>query len=82
MKQEALSLTGTIVEILKGDNFKVKVDPISESSTKEWFSLCKPSGKIRQHHINLTIGDKVKIEVSPYDLQKGRIVFRERGDKK
>lgn len=37
---------------------------------------CKPSGKIRQNHINVVAGDRVKVELSPYDLTKGRIMRR------
>lgn len=61
-------MKGVILEIMKGDNFKVK--------TESHEVICKPSGKIRKHHINLIPGDKVDIEVSPYDLNKGRIVYR------
>ena len=68
MKEENIPLTGVILEILKGDNFRVKTDKHE--------AICKPSGKIRKHHINLIPGDKVEIEVSPYDLTRGRIVYR------
>lgn len=37
---------------------------------------CQPSGKLRQHKININVDDKVKIEMSPYDLTRGRITFR------
>lgn len=68
MKEDNIPLKGVILEILKGDNFRVK--------TENHEAICKPSGKIRKNHINLIPGDKVDIEVSPYDLSKGRIVYR------
>jgi translation initiation factor IF-1 len=72
MKEENIKLNGVIIEILKGDNFKV----LNKESFREHHIICKPSGKIRQHKINLVPGDKVEIEVSPYDLSKGRITYR------
>lgn len=72
MKEENIKLNGVIIEILKGDNFKV----LNKESFKNHYVICKPSGKIRQHKINLVPGDKVEIEVSPYDLSKGRITYR------
>ena len=72
MKEENIKLNGVITEILKGDNFRV----LNKENTKEHYVICRPSGKIRQHKINLVPGDKVEIEVSPYDLTKGRITYR------
>lgn len=68
MKEDNIPLRGVILEILKGDNFRIK--------TENHEAICKPSGKIRKHHINLIPGDKVDIEVSPYDLTRGRIIYR------
>ena len=65
---EVLEFEGT-VESLSRDKFKVKV-------SEDYAPLCIISGKIRQSGIKITIGDKVKIEVSPYNLQLGRITFR------
>lgn len=72
MKEDNIKLNGVITEVLKGDNFKV----LSKQGIKEYFVICKPSGKIRQYKINLLPGDKVEFEVSPYDLSKGRITYR------
>ena len=72
MKEDNIKLNGIITEILKGDNFKV----LNKEGFKDHYVICKPSGKIRQHKINLVTGDKVEIEVSPYDIHKGRIVYR------
>jgi len=71
MKEDSIRLNGVITDVLKGDNFKVL-----NKETKDHYIICKPSGKIRLNKINLTIGDTVEMEVSPYDLNKGRIVYR------
>jgi len=71
LKEELIELSGVILEILKGDNFKVRTE-------NNHIAVCKPSGRIRLHKIYMVPGDKVKVEVSPYDLSKGRIVFREK----
>ena len=69
-KQENLSFTGEVVEELGNSMFSVELD------SKEHQVLCTISGKIRKNYIRILAGDKVKIEVSPYDLTKGRIVTR------
>ena len=60
---------GVILESLPSLTFKVKLSDDSEV-------LARLSGKMRIHHIRVLVGDKVKVELSPYDLKKGRIVFR------
>lgn len=70
-KQENLSFVGTIVEELGNSMFKVELD-INNNS----FVICTISGKIRKNYIRVMTGDRVKIEVSPYYLTKGRIVAR------
>lgn len=72
MKEDNIKLNGVITDVLKGDNFKV----LNKEGTKSHYVICKPSGKIRLNKINLTIGDTVEFEVSPYDLNKGRIIYR------
>ena len=69
-KQENLEFTGTVVEELGNSMFKVELDnnPVQ--------ILCTISGRIRKNYIRIVTGDSVKIEVSPYDLTKGRIVRR------
>ena len=71
MKEDLIKLNGKIIEILKGDQFKIELENGN-------FAICNPSGRIRQCKIWMTIGDKVQIELSPYDLTKGRIVYREK----
>ena len=69
-KQENLSFTGEVVEELGNSMFSVELDFMEHQV------LCTISGKIRKNYIRILAGDKVKIEVSPYDLTKGRIVTR------
>lgn len=71
-KQEVLSFTGIIVEVLPNALFRVQIEGLIEPI------LCHISGKMRKNHINVLIDDLVDIEVSPYDITKGRIVFREK----
>ena len=61
--------TGVVVEALPNAMFRVKLDNGHEI-------LAVISGKMRMHYIKILVGDKVTIEMSPYDLTKGRIVYR------
>jgi len=70
-KQESIRKEGTVVEGLPNANFKVKIDDGQEV-------LAHISGKMRIHFIRILPGDRVVIEVSPYDETKGRIVYREK----
>lgn len=70
-KQENLSFTGEVIEELGNSMFRVELD-IDNAPTV----LCTISGKIRKNYIKILAGDRVKIDVSPYDLTKGRIVTR------
>lgn len=69
-KQENLSFNGIVIEELGNSMFKVELD-ISSSTV-----LCTISGKIRKNFIKIVTGDKVIVEISPYDLSRGRIVTR------
>ncbi len=69
-KSDILEMEGEIVDVLPNQMFKVK---LSES---KHVILCYTGGKMRQNKIRLVTGDTVKVEMSPYDLSKGRIVFR------
>jgi translation initiation factor IF-1 len=66
---EVIELTGSVVDVLPNSTFKVKVNTTHEV-------LCYMSGKLKQHKIKVILGDNVKLEVSPYDLTKGRITYR------
>ncbi len=70
-KQDAIEVTGTVLETLPNAMFRVKL----ENGHKV---LAHISGKMRMHYIKILPGDKVKIELSPYDLGRGRVVYRER----
>ncbi len=71
MKQEGTKKDGIIIEGLPNANFRVKLDDGSEV-------LAHVSGKMRIHFIKILAGDRVKIELSPYDSTRGRIVYREK----
>ena len=68
-KQSAIEQDGTIVEALSNAMFRVELENGHEI-------IAHISGKMRTHYIKILPGDKVRIEMSPYDLSKGRIVFR------
>lgn len=68
-RDDKVVMTGVILENNTG-LFRVKID------STEQIVVCQPSGKIRKNKIVLVAGDKVKVEMSPYDLTKGRISFR------
>ena len=69
MKEELLELTGEVIEKLPNAMFKVKLENGFEV-------LAHISGKIRMNYIRILPGDKVKVELSPYDLTRGRITWR------
>ena len=68
-RQAAIEQDGTIVESLSNAMFRVVLENGHEITAHI-------SGKMRMHYIKILPGDKVKVEMSPYDLSKGRIVFR------
>jgi translation initiation factor IF-1 len=68
-KQSAIEQDGTILEALSNAMFKVELE-------KGCQITAHISGKMRMHYIKMLPGDKVKVEMSPYDLTMGRIVFR------
>lgn len=69
MSKEVIKLEGEIVDLLPGTMFKVKLE-------NEHIILAHISGKMRINFIKLMPGDKVEVEMSPYDLTKGRITKR------
>jgi translation initiation factor IF-1 len=68
-KQGPITMDGTITETLPNAMFRVKLDNGHEV-------LAVISGKMRMHYIKILVGDKVTVEMSPYDLRKGRITYR------
>lgn len=70
-KEAAIQLEGYVEEVLPNAMFRIKVN---EKHTV----MAVISGKMRQNKIQILTGDRVKVEVSPYDLFKGRVVYREK----
>ena len=68
-KQAAIEQDGTIVEALSNAMFRVELE-------NGHVIIAHISGKMRMHYIKILPGDKIRVEMSPYDLSKGRIVFR------
>ena len=72
-----IELEATVVQALPNAMFKLRLDnPKAEGGNHEILGFV--SGKMRKHFIRILPGDKVKVQLSPYDLSKGRIVFRQR----
>jgi len=69
-KDDIIELTGKVDEVLPGNMFRVKVDNMPNPL------LCYMGGKLKQNKIRIILGDNVKVEVSPYDLSKGRVIYR------
>jgi translation initiation factor IF-1 len=68
-KEEAIEFSGTVSELLPNAMFRVKLDNNHEV-------LAHTSGKMRKNRIRVLAGDRVNVEMTPYDLTKGRITFR------
>lgn len=68
-KQSSIRVDGVIIEALPNATFQVRLENGHEI-------LAHISGKMRMHYIKILPGDKVSLEISPYDLTKGRIVYR------
>ena len=70
-KEEKIEMEGTVIEALPGTQFRVLLDNDHEV-------LAYLSGKMRRYYIRILLGDRVKLEVSPYDLTRGRITYRQK----
>ena len=70
-KEEAIEVEGIVKESLPNTMFRVELK-------NGHVILAHLSGKMRKHYIRILTGDKVKVEMTPYDLSKGRIIFREK----
>ena len=68
-KQDVIEIEGLVIDTLPNAQFKVKLENGHEI-------LAHVSGKIRMHYIRILPGDRVTVEISPYDLTRGRITFR------
>jgi translation initiation factor IF-1 len=69
-KEDVIRQRGEVTESLPGSTFRVQL-------SNGHVILCHISGRIRKHYIRILTGDRVIVEMSPYDLTKGRIVYRE-----
>jgi len=70
-KEEKIQVEGTVIEALPGTQFRVQLDNGHEV-------LAYLSGKMRRYYIRILLGDRVKLEMSPYDLTRGRITYRQK----
>jgi len=68
-KEEAIEMDGIVIESLPNTNFKVKLD-------NGHVVNAHISGRMRKHYIRILLGDRVTVQLTPYDLTKGRITFR------
>jgi translation initiation factor IF-1 len=68
-KEDLIEFTGTIIELLPNATFRVQLE-------NEHMVLAHTSGRMRKNRIRVLAGDKVTVEMTPYDLTKGRITFR------
>jgi len=70
-KEEKIQLEGIVTEALPGTQFRVRLDNGHEV-------LAYLAGKMRRYYIRILLGDRVQVEISPYDLTRGRIIYRQR----
>ncbi|MBI9043560.1 MAG: translation initiation factor IF-1 [Anaerolineaceae bacterium] len=68
-KEEKIEMEGTVTEALPGTQFRVELENGHEI-------LAYPAGKMRKYYIRILLGDKVRLEMTPYDLSRGRITYR------
>lgn len=72
-KAETLRFTGVVKEVLPSTTFRIALDGMDNTSH---MIVGHISGKIRKNNITILLGDKVEVEMTPYDLSRGRIVYR------
>ncbi|MEZ4516784.1 MAG: translation initiation factor IF-1 [Chloroflexota bacterium] len=70
-KEDKLEVEGTVIELLPNTQFMVELDNGHRV-------LAYLSGKMRKHYIRILLGDRVRVEMTPYDLERGRITYRYR----
>ncbi len=68
-KEDLIEMNGVVTDVLPDGRFRVKLENNHEL-------IAYTAGKMKKHHIRILAGDKVTLELSPYDLNKGRITFR------
>ena len=70
-KEDLIEMSGEVIDTMPNTTFKVKLE-------NDNLITAQNSGKMRKNYIRILTGDKVKVEMTPYDLSKGRITFREK----
>lgn len=70
-KEDSIEMMGTVIESLPNTMFKVKLE-------NDLIITARISGRMRKNYIRILMGDKVRCEITPYDLTKGRITYREK----
>ncbi len=73
-KEEAIEMEGTVIENLPNTNFRVQLE-------NGHVVIAHISGRMRKNYIRILMGDRVTVQLTPYDLTKGRIIFRNRDGK-
>ena len=73
MKEDAIEVEGVVDEILPGGQFRVRIE-------NDMIVLVYTAGKMRKNRIRTTVGDRVTIEMTPYDLTRSRLVFRQKAE--
>ncbi|MEX1184515.1 MAG: translation initiation factor IF-1 [Gemmatimonadota bacterium] len=73
VKQESIEVEGVVTEVLPDQNFRVKLE-------NGHTILCYAKGKMSKFKIRVLVGDRVTVEMSPYDLSRGRITYRHKGE--
>lgn len=76
-KKDVIELIGIVEESFPNTTFRIRI--LSEQA-KDHELLCTLAGRMRVHRVKILPGDRVKVEMTPYDLEKGRIVYRFRSD--
>lgn len=79
MERNVFEVFGRVTENLPNTLFRVEIEEGPVEELKGRLLLCHLSGKMRMHYIKILPGDKVRVQVTPYDLAKGRIIYREKG---
>jgi len=69
-KEEKIKVKGKVLEVLPNAMFRVKI-------SEKHIVLAHVSGKMRMHYIKILPGDEVVVEISPYDITRGRVIYRE-----
>lgn len=75
MGKDVLQVEGTVLETLPNASFRIEVD-LGKNDDEKHIVLAHISGKMRKNSIHILPGDKVTVELTPYDLTRGRVIFR------